>query len=125
VAAAFYRSKMSEKVVSLGVIEYLEQHPERIWEIRKHFDDSVYDIKHNLRHCRIADLQKELGSLREAVKAKEALNVKLGNQNKLAQREAARLKEEVASLKRSTAYRTGMFLTWPFRKLYRGLFRRS
>ena len=118
VAASFFRAKMSEKVVSKGALEFLESHPEKTADVRKYFDDSVRDIKHNLRHYHIADLQREIGSLRLAVKAKDAQVGKL-------QREASALKNEVASLKCSTAYRTGMFLTWPLRKIYRGVFRRT
>lgn len=115
VAAAFFRAKMSEKIVSKGALEFLEKHPEKTADVRKYFDDSVRDIKHNLRHYHIVDLQREIGSLRLAAKATDA---KIGQ----LQREAAMLKGEIASLKRSSAYRAGMLLTWPLRKIYRGVF---
>ena len=114
VATSFFRAKMSEKVISKGALEFLENHPEKTADVRKCFDDGVRDIKHNLRHYHIADLQREIGRLRLSVKSKDGKVAQL-------QREAAALKGEVAALKHSAAYRVGMLLTWPLRKVYRGV----
>lgn len=106
VANAFYRAKMSETIISKHVIEYISQHPEKIPEVRMLFDAVVYKAKHGMDSQQVNMLEKDL-------LAKDASST----------RRISELTAEVAALKRSFAYRSGMLLTWPLRKLYRMLWR--
>ena len=106
VANAFYRAKMSETIVSNNVVEYISQHPEKISGVRMLLDDVVYKVKHGMDPQRVKTLEKEL-------LAKDAHST----------RRISDLTAEVASLKRSFAYRSGMLVTWPLRKLYRTFLR--
>ena len=106
VADAFYRAKMSEKIVSRHVVEYISQHPERISGVRALLDDDVRRVKHGMEPQKIMALEKEM-------RAKEARSG----------RRISELTAEVAALKKSFAYRFGMLATWPARKLYRAFLR--
>lgn len=111
VADSFFRTKMAEKIVSKGVIEYVSRSPERLIEIRQFLNDGVRDIKHNAYARKISKLTKQVAELKARRDDREKAN--------------KALKRELASLKRSFAYRVGMFVTWPARKIYRFVLKHS
>ena len=70
-------------------------------------------------------LEKHPGRIRDVRKRFDDCVRDIKNNVRPAEKDVLLLREEVASLKRSAAYRTGLFLTWPLRKLYNWVLRRS
>ena len=110
VSQSFFRAKMSEKIVSMHVVNYAAAHPEKIAQLCQVFNDVTKNIKHGT-YEEPQEYEKALAR----VFAEEKKNH--GN-GAFLQRRIAALEKEVEELKCSTAYRVGMFLTWPLRTLY-------
>ena len=70
-------------------------------------------------------IEKHPGRIRDVRKRFDDCVRDIKHNVRPAEKDVLLLREEVASLKRSAAYRTGMFLTWPLRKLYNLVLRRS
>jgi len=116
VATAFYKAKIAETFVSRHVIEYISQHPEKIQSVRRLLDSVTYRIKHGLNAQQLKDLDSALRDGNSLLWNKQKGEKP---QHDHAESRISNLEAEVASLKRSSAYRVGMLITWPARKLYR------
>ena len=111
VANAFYRSKISEKVVSMDVVRYVSDHPEKMSQVWSAVNDIVALIKHG-QYKSLKEISLKTGQL-------EKTNAELVRRVHSLDKKVKDFGFEVKSLKESFAYRVGMIVTWPLRLLYR------